>query len=228
MNTQAVLNLEDTIHRCNQYRRQLTTLSQEIDQPLLENTESYLEIMDVIYHCLMRKNDEEKFIDVFLQSKKQGYLSQRMVLQNTIHVMDACSPSSQINHHAILSPDNPDYCLAMGLGISLANQLQQTDSHTYMIISYHELQYHSNWDLLALAANLKLTNLIIFLNLNDMSLATKIKGNNLTLDSIMDTFISLGWYIHATNGYNSQQLYSAAKTTHLIKPTLIICEKTLS
>lgn len=222
--------------RCKRYRHRILDISQQVSALHIAPAFSCLEMTDVIYHGLMRQNDQKQFLDTFLMSKGHGCMSQYVILNEFGYLTDEdllhyCQPNGRLGAH-------PDYGLpgiaaatgslghglGIATGIALANRLQKQDSHTYVVLSDGELQEGSTWEAILMAANLKLNNLTVFLDLNDFSGLARMSTEHPAFYPISDKLEAFGWQTREVDGHDSQQLYEAAQNTHLSKPTFIACK----
>ena len=223
-------------HRCKTYRHKILDISQSVGALHIAPAFSCLETTDVIYHCLMRKNQEQQFIDTFLMSKGHGGMTQYVILNALGYLTDEdlenyCRPTGRLGAHPDYglpgieaSTGSLGHGLGIATGIALANRLQKIDSHTYVVISDGELQEGSTWEALMMAANLQLNNLTVFLDLNDFSGLAKMSIDHPAFYPVVDKLLAFGWYTHEVDGHNSQEIFSAAKTRHSSKPTFIACK----
>src|SRR5436189_5761186 len=100
-------NMGDAKRRCLKYRRRILEISQTVNALHVAPAFSCLEITDVIYNDLMRRDSTGKFIDTFLMSKGHGCLSQYVILEDfgILSREDMalyCKPAGQLGAH-------PDY-----------------------------------------------------------------------------------------------------------------------
>ena len=66
--------------RCLRYRRRILDASQQVTALHVAPAFSCLEMVDVIYHGLMRRGSDGKSPDTFLMSKGHGCLAQYVIL----------------------------------------------------------------------------------------------------------------------------------------------------
>lgn len=221
--------------RCKKYRHQILDISQQVGALHIAPAFSCLEITDVIYHCLMRKDDQHQFMDTFLMSKGHGCMSQYVILNELGYLTDNdlatyCQPQGRLGAHPdyglpgiTASTGSLGHGLGIAVGIALANRLQKIDSHTYVVISDGELQEGSTWEAILMAANLRLTNLTVFLDLNDFSGLARMSTDHPAFYPVADKLVAFGWSVHEVDGHDSEQLYHAGEQSHLTKPTFIAC-----
>jgi len=222
--------------RCKKYRHQILDISQRVGALHIAPAFSCLEITDVIYHCLMRKNTENQFIDTFLMSKGHGCMGQYVILNEFGYLTDDdlatyCQPNGRLGAHPdyglpgiAASTGSLGHGLGLATGISLANRLQKQDSHTYVVLSDGELQEGSTWEAIMMAANLQLNNLTVFLDLNDFSGLARMSIDHKAFYPVTDKLEAFGWQVHEVDGHDSEQIYQAAESTHPTKPTFITCK----
>ena len=67
-------------HRCLKYRRRILDISQAVSALHIAPAYSCLEIVDAVYHGLMRRDGASP--DTFLMSKGHGCIAQYMVLED--------------------------------------------------------------------------------------------------------------------------------------------------
>lgn len=221
--------------RCMKYRHQILDISQKVGALHIAPAFSCLEITDVIYHCLMRKDPQEKFIDTFLMSKGHGCMSQYVILNDLGYLTDKdiatyCQPKGRLGAHPdyglpgiAASTGSLGHGLGIATGIALANKLQNNNSHTYVVLSDGELQEGSTWEALMMAANLNLKNLTVFLDLNDFSGLARMSTDHPAFYPVKEKVIAFGWHVNEVDGHDSKQIYAAAIENSQIQPTFVIC-----
>src|SRR5215813_12401639 len=67
--------------RCRHYRRRILDISQQVQALHISSAYSCTEIVDCIYHGLMRRNLDGTSPDTFLMSKGHGCMIQYVILQ---------------------------------------------------------------------------------------------------------------------------------------------------
>lgn len=236
MHNKSAFNLADAKQRCKKYRQKILDISQQVTALHIAPAFSCLEMTDVIYNSLMRKNSEGHFIDTFLMSKGHGCMGQYVILNELGYLTDHdlltyCQVDGRLGAHPdyglpgiAASTGSLGHGLGIATGISLANRLQKNDSHTYVVLSDGELQEGSTWEAIMMAANLRLSNLTLFLDLNDFSGLARMSIDHPAFYPVVDKLIAFGWHVSEVDGHESQQLYLAAKKTHSSKPTFVICK----
>lgn len=222
--------------RCKKYRHQILDVSQKVGALHIAPAFSCLEIVDIIYHHLMRKNDKNEFIDTFLMSKGHGCMSQYVILHELGYLTDNdlntyCQPNGRLGAHPdyglpgiAASTGSLGHGLGLATGISLANKLLKDASHTYVVLSDGELQEGSTWEAIMMAANLKLNNLTVFLDLNDFSGLARMSVDHSAFYPVVDKLHAFGWDVREVDGHQSKQIYDASLDSHKTKPSFVVCK----
>ena len=96
---------EIALERCRRYRRHILDLSQRGVVLHIAPAFSCLELVDAVYHELMRRDGETQ--DTFILSKGHGCLSQYVILEElgvltAAHLEAYCKPGGSLGSH-------PDY-----------------------------------------------------------------------------------------------------------------------
>jgi len=221
--------------RCLQYRRRILEISQTVTALHVAPAFSCIEITDLIYHELIRKDAKGKLIDSFIMSKGHGCLIQYVILEalgilSRQQLSEYCKPTGILGAH-------PDYgipgieaatgSLGHGLGIACgmayADKLQNIDRITYVVLSDGELQEGSTWEAIMMAANLQLDNLIVFLDLNDFGGLARMSEGHPAFYPVIDKLHAFGWQAYAAEGHSSLAMYKIVQNKKMGSPTLLAC-----
>ena len=225
--------------RCKNSRLRILNISQKVSALHLGGSFSCIEILDVIYFGLMRKESKKVFKDIFLMSKGHSCIAQYIILEkfNILKKKDIenyCKPNGILGCHPDLttpgieaSTGSLGHGIGISTGIAHAEKIKKTGKKVFVILSDGELQEGSTWESLMMAANLELDNLVFFLDHNGSQsfgktsithpkfypIDKKIKSFNLECFNIID-------------GHNIKEIYQ--KTTKALnkktkKPTFFIC-----
>ncbi len=222
--------------RCLGYRRRILEISQQVTALHVAPAFSCLEIVDVVYHGLMRRGGNGAFSDSFLMSKGHGCLAQYVILED-MGILGAddlaayCRPGGGLGAH-------PDYgvpgieastgSLGHGMGIAAgmayAEKIKGTDGCTFVVLSDGELQEGSTWEALMMAANLKLDNLVAFLDLNDFGGLDRMSTGHPAFYPVADKLRAFGWEVAEANGHDAEALIAAVKGRGGVQPFLMVGE----
>src|SRR5258708_35356533 len=90
--------------RCRRYRRRILDISQQVSALHIGSAYSCTEIVDCIYHALMRKTADGSRRDTFLMSKGHGCMIQYVILEelgilSRAHLDPYCTPNSPLGVH---------------------------------------------------------------------------------------------------------------------------------
>ena len=221
--------------RCLRYRRRILDISQQVTALHVAPAFSCLEMVDVIYNGLMRRERASKVAeDSFVMSKGHGCLSQYVILEEfgvlTRTDLDRyCTPLGKLGAH-------PDYgvpgieastgSLGHGMGISAgmayAEIVKKTDRRVFVVLSDGEFQEGSTWEAMMMVANLGLNNLIAFLDLNDFQGLGRTSETHPHFYPVLDKVRAFGWEAVEVNGHDAAEVYSAVATRSGERPFLVV------
>src|SRR3990167_1395343 len=228
-------NLQLSKQRCVKYRKAILALSKQVPALHIGPAYSCLEMVDVIYHGLMRRDQQNTYKDTFILSKGHGCAVQYVVLHDLGILSDDdiknfCLPGGCLGAHPdygipgiAASTGSLGHGLGLAVGMSYANKLAQNNANTYVIISDGELQEGSTWEAIMMAANLKLSNLIVFLDLNDRITLEQISTRYPAYYPVVDKLKAFNWYVHEIDGHDAQAVFNAGKNRSDNRPTFVVC-----
>lgn len=230
-------NKPSSMKRCYKYRKKILEVSQKVAALHVAPAFSCLEIVDLIYHGLLRSSKQNKdFKDFFIMSKGHGCLSQYVVLED-LNVLNSADLEKYCKKGGILGahPDrgNPGilastgslgHGLGISVGMSYAEKVKNTDANIYVLLSDGELQEGSSWEAAMMASNLKLSSLISFVDLNDFGGMDRMSTNHPEFYPIEDKFISFGWEVSTVNGHDVKEMKNAIENRNGEKPFALICK----
>lgn len=222
--------------RCMQYRRRILDISQKVSALHAAPAFSCIEMVDVIYHDLMRrKPDGKSFSDVFLMSKGHGCMSQYVLLED-LGILPVAELDRYCTSEGILGahPDrgNPGieastgslgHGMGIAVGIAYAEKLKQTDCNVFALLSDGELQEGSSWEGAMMAANSNLNNLMVFVDLNDFGGMHRMSEHHKAFYPLKEKFEAFGWECLSTNGHSAESIYRATKSRTGNKPFALLC-----
>jgi transketolase len=224
--------------RCLFYRRRVLDISQQVTALHVAPAFSCLEMVDLIYHELMRPDPQhsnpKQFLDGFLMSKGHGCLSQYVILEDLGILSKSdldryCTPAGRLGAH-------PDYgvpgieastgSLGHGMGIATgmayAEKLKGTDRRTHIVLSDGELQEGSTWEAMMMAANLDLRNLIGFVDLNDFGGMTRMSEGHPAFYPLLDKIRAFGWEAVEVNGHDAKAVCDAVMGRSGKQPFMVV------
>src|SRR5882724_790496 len=165
--------------RCLKYRRRILDISQQVGALHIGSAYSCTEIVDCMYHGLMRRGLDGGSPDTFLMSKGHGCMIHYVILEDhgtlTREDLDNyCKPNGRLGCH----PDygNPGieastgalgHGLSMVVGMALAERGRKTGGNIYTVLSDGEIQEGSTWEAILMGSSFGLTNIVAFVDNND-------------------------------------------------------------
>lgn len=207
--------------RCLNYRRRILDISQQVTALHVAPAFSCTEIVDVIYHGLMRWKAPGESPDVFLMSKGHGCMVQYVILQE-MGVLDQsdldtyCTPEGRLGAHPDFgvpgisaATGSLGHGMGIATGMALAERLCQRDGLIYLVLSDGECQEGSTWEGALMAANLNLENLIAFVDMNDFSGLERMSEAHPAFHPLLEKFQAFGWDGVEVDGHSSEALYNA-------------------
>ena len=231
---QAPFDAAASRRRCVKYRRRILDISQKVGALHAAPAFSCMEMTDVIYHGLMRRESGECSGDLFLMSKGHGCMTQYVVLEElgilpTEELERYCTREGILGAH----PDrgNPGieastgslgHGLGIAVGMAYAERLQQTGRQVFAVLSDGELQEGSTWEAAMMAGNLRADNLQVFLDLNDFSGLERMSESHAAFYPVKEKFEAFGWEAVEVNGHDAQAVHSAALARRGGRPFALI------
>jgi transketolase len=224
--------------RCRRYRRKILEMSQKVSALHIAPAFSCTEIVDVLYNGLLRREADGSFHDIFLMSKGHGCVIQYVILEelNVLGREDIesyCKRGGRLGAH-------PDYgtpgiaastgSLGHGLGIACgqayAEKLKNSDMLTYCVLSDGELQEGSTWEAMMMGANLRLSNLIAFVDNNDFSGLERMSASHKAFYPLAAKAEAFGWEVAELDGHDGAAIYNEVASRRGERPFLAVCRTT--
>lgn len=207
--------------RCLAFRRRILDISQKVTALHIAPAFSCLEMTDVIYHGLMRSGERERFSDLFLMSKGHGCMSQYVILEDlgimpTEEIERYCTPAGVLGAHPDrgtpgieASTGSLGHGLGIGVGMAYAEAIKSTDCRVYVVLSDGELQEGSTWEAVQMAVNLRLENLLLFVDLNDFGGLERISEAHPAVYPVIEKLEAFGWEAAQANGHDAEAMLAA-------------------
>ena len=234
---EAKFDVASARQRCLRYRRRILDISQQVTALHVAPAFSCLEMVDVVYHELMRRDPSSAapaFRDSFVMSKGHGCLSQYVILEDLGILMRDdiaayCTPGGRLGAH-------PDYgvpgieastgSLGHGMGIcagmAYAEKIKQTDRMIYVMLSDGEMQEGSTWESMMMAANLRLDNLVALLDLNDFQGLGRTSETHPSFYPILDKARAFGWEVAEANGHDAGAVLRSVQSRGGARPFFLV------
>ena len=236
LNKNNTYNKLSSMQRCVKYRKKILDISQQVSALHVAPAFSCLEIVDLIYHGLLRQSKSiNSFKDYFVMSKGHGCLSQYVILEDLKFLKSEdlkkyCQKGGILGAHPdrgnpgiLASTGSLGHGLGLAVGMSYAETVKNTDALTFVLLSDGELQEGSSWEAAMMAANLNLTSLVAFVDLNDFGGMDRMSVYHPSFYPIEDKFKSFGWEVAMVNGHDVSEMEKAIKNRKKEKPFVLLC-----
>jgi transketolase len=223
--------------RCRRMRRRILELSQRLNALHIAPAFSCLEIVDTIYHGLMPPpRDGKSAAGTFILSKGHGALAQFAVLEElgvlSRHDLDTCChPEGRLGGHPDYgapgieaSTGSLGHGLPMSLGICLAERELRLESTVYVVISDGELMEGSTWESVLLAPTLRIRNLVVFVDFNDVISGAQISVHHRNIYPVAEKFQAFGWQAIPADGHDQDSLFGAVSRKDPARPLAVIAK----
>ena len=221
--------------RCLGYRRRILDISQQVGALHIAPAFSCTEITDVLYHDLMRREANGEYRDVFLMSKGHGCMVQYVILEEQGVLLrsdlDAyCKPNGRLGAHPdyetpgiAASTGSLGHGLGMATGQAYAEKLKRSDVLIFCVLSDGEFQEGSTWEAMMMAANLKLDNLIAFMDFNDFGGLERMSDGHPAFYPLAPKAEAFGWEAVEVDGHDEAAMREAVMNRRGGRPMLLVC-----
>ena len=222
------------MRRCLAYRRRILDISQQVSALHAASAFSAAEMVDTIYHGLMRGPDEAA-PDNFIMSKGHGCMIQYAILEDlgilsSADLASYCKAGGRLGAH-------PDYGVrgieaatgSLGHGAALAvgmayaeNRIRRGPGTVYVVVSDGELQEGSTWEALMMAANLGVTNLVLMVDHNGFQSFGRTSELHPAFYPIREKAEAFGWEVSEVNGHDAGAVYEATISRKHKRPFMLV------
>jgi transketolase len=221
--------------RSRDYRRRILDISQQVAALHVAPAFSCIEITDLIYNTLMRREKNGEYRDVFLMSKGHGCMIQYVILeqQGVLSRADLdsyCKPNGRLGAHPdyetpgiAASTGSLGHGLGMATGQAYAEELKGTDVLIYCLLSDGEFQEGSTWEAMMMAANLKLDNLVAFMDYNDFGGLEPMSEGHPAFYPLVPKAEAFGWEAVEVDGHDEEAMRGAVLARRGGRPLLLVC-----
>jgi transketolase len=227
-------DLEASLERCRKIRRRILDVSQRIPAIHIGGSFSCLEMLDVIYHGLMRKTTDGDYWDTFILSKGHASFVWFVTLESlgilpTEEIERYCSKEGILGMHPdrgtpgiITSTGSLGHGLGMGAGMALHEKVFKDDRNIYVLLSDGELQEGSVWEIFLQAPALGLNSLVGFVDNNNLQSMDFTSESHPNFYPIKEKLEAFGWESDEVDGHDQQQIYDAIKNRTGDKPFFLV------
>jgi transketolase len=224
--------------RCLKYRRRILDISQQVSALHIGSAYSCTEIVDAIYHGLMRRDVMAGPADTFLMSKGHGCMIQYVILEDLGVLsradLDAyCTPQGKLGVHPdygnpgiVAATGSLGHGLSMSCGMALAEKGRKTDGTIYTVLSDGEVQEGSTWEAVMMASSLKLDNLVAVIDNNDFQSLGRTSETHPSFYPLAEKFRAFGWETAEVPGHDSGAIFEAISEREGGKPFMLVAKTT--
>lgn len=221
--------------RCLGYRRRILELSQSVSALHVAPAFSCLEIVDAVYNAFVRQDQKGALLDTFVMSKGHGVMAQYVVLEDlgilsTGELNRYCRPDGKLGAHPDYgvpgieaSTGSLGHGLSIAAGMAYADKVAGTDRATFVVLGDGEIQEGSVWEAVMMAANLKVSNLIAFVDFNNYQGLGKTNETHPYLYPVAEKMAAFGWEAVDLDGHNAESIVDAIRSRRGDKPMMIVC-----
>lgn len=222
--------------RCVRYRRRILDISQRVSALHIAPAFSCLEIVDCIYHGLMRPAGAGRSIDAFLMSKGHGCMIQYVILEERGVLsradLDAyCTPQGRLGVH----PDygNPGieaatgslgHGLSMVCGMALAERARKSSGTIYTVLSDGEVQEGSTWEAVLMASSLHLDNVVAAVDNNNFQSLGRTSETHPSFYPLAEKFRAFGWEVAEADGHEPAAIFEAVTGRQGGRPFMLVAK----
>ncbi len=220
--------------RCLRMRRRVIGLSQKVGALHIAPAFSCLEIVDTIYFGMMRRGDRVENPDTFILSKGHGAVAQYAVLEElgvlSQEDMDHfCTPGGRLGGHPDYgvpgieaSTGSLGHGLGIAVGMAIADKVFEISRRIYVVLSDGELQEGATWEAILFAPNLHLSNLIVFVDLNDFQTLGQTSQTHPNFYPVLEKIQAFGWEVIEVDGHNPKQILDVCAQRKGLSPFMVI------
>jgi len=224
--------------RCVQLRRRILDVSQHVSALHIAPAFSCMEIVDTIYHGLMRRETDGSYKDIFLLSKGHGCMTQYAILEDLgvlpKSALDGyCTPEGMLGAHPDLgtpgiaaATGSLGHGLGMALGMALAEPMRKKagmDRATiYAVLSDGEVQEGSTWEAIMMASSLHASNLVMVVDNNDFQSLGRTSETHPSFYPLEEKFQAFGWEVGSANGHDADEIFAKISNRSGDKPFVLV------
>lgn len=222
--------------RCKSYRRRILDISQNVSALHIGPAFSCVEMADVAFNTLMRREADGAYRDVFLLSKGHGGIIQYVILEDkgilSREDLDLyCKPEGRLGAHPDFgtpgisaSTGSLGHGLGIAVGQAFAEKLKGTDVRVICLTSDGEFQEGSTWEAIMMAGNLGLDNLTLLMDNNDFSGLERMSEGHCAFYPIVEKAEAFRWSGCEVDGHDSAAIYEAAMSGAPGRPRIVVCK----
>ncbi|EMH80511.1 transketolase, beta subunit [alpha proteobacterium HIMB114] len=208
-------------------RLRILELSQKVSALHVGGSFSSAEIITTIFKNL-KKHDK------FILSKGHVAILLYCILEKNGFIKKSdlnqyCQPNGSLGVHPeryLPGVEASTGSLGHGLGLASGMALSKKFKNIFVLMSDGELMEGSVWEAVLTISSLKLNNIILIIDNNDLQSATRATDTHPTLYPIDKKFRTFGWESMKCNGHNPFEINKMIKLKKKNKPLCIVSQTT--
>lgn len=209
-------------------------VSQQVSALHLGGAFSAIELVDCIYHGLMRRSPDGTSTDTFLMSKGHSCLAQYVVLEElgilSRQDLDLyCKPGGRLGCHPDYgvpgieaSTGSLGHGMALAVGMAYGDTCLGDDRRIFVVLSDGELQEGSTWESMMMAANLGVDRVIGFLDHNGSQSFGHTRETHPKFYPIREKVEAFGWECVEVDGHDVSAIHHAVTHRQGGRPFLLV------
>lgn len=197
---------------------------------------SCVDILTVLYfNTLNISSFDDENRDIFIMSKGHGAMALYSTLYEKGYLSKEDFFSYYLNNGALpahldmdtneaieVSSGSLGHGLPQALGFAHSKKLNNANGKVYVLMGDGETQEGSVWEAAMLAPHMKLDNLVVFIDRNNLQGYGR-PSELVSFEPIDEKFKAFNWDVHRVNGHSFDEIKEAiSKQTD--KPKMIICD----
>jgi len=225
--------------RCRRYRRRILEISQQVSALHIASAFSCTEIVDCLYHALMRPAPAGgRSPDTFVMSKGHGCMIQYVILEE-LGVLSRRDMDLYCKAGGILGC-HPDYGnpgieastgslghgLSMAVGMAYAEKARGGGGTIHAVLSDGEVQEGSTWEAVLMASSLGTPNLVAVIDNNDFQSLGRTSRTHPSFYPLVEKFQAFGWEAAEVDGHDSAAIFEAVSGRDRKRPFMLIGKTT--
>ena len=220
--------------RGRRYRRRILEMARTVPALHIGGAFSCLEMVDAIYHSLMRRDSGGGYLDTFLLSKGHGAVIQYVIL-DALGILPKgelekyCTIGGRLGMHPdygvpgiAASTGSLGHGLSMAVGMAIAERQNGKGGTIYVVLSDGELQEGSTWEAVLIASSLKVANLVVMVDNNDFQTIGRTSLTHPSLYPMAEKFRAFGWESVEMDGHDSEGVVRAVTGRNGGKPFMLV------
>lgn len=214
-------------------RRTIINMAHRSRAPHVGSALSCVDILSTLYFSVMRFEPWE-LRDIFILSKGHASMALYATLAERGIIESALLEGYMLNDGTL--PAHVDRTVArgvevsvgalghgfgMGLGMAYGFKKQGNDRRVYVVMGDGESQEGSVWEGALFAAHLKLSQVTVFLDYNNLQGYGRPR-EICQFEPVADKWRAFGWHVQEVDGHNSADIQSVCANYSAEKPNIVI------